>query len=219
MTAAPPVAVDLVADFVCPWCWLGWRNWVKAQKLAPEIRAETTWRPHELDPTVPKQGKPYKDYMRARFAGADADRYKQMREYLEAAAPEAGIAFRFDEIEIRPNTLAAHRLMRWARGQGAETADAVAEGLFAAYFRDLKDIGDAQILAQIGGAAGMDPGVIADLLATDRDEKDVRDEIAFFRRLGVTGVPTYIFGGRFAVPGAAAPDALAEALKEATAKD
>ena len=219
MNADAGLQVDLVVDFVCPWCWLGHRYWQKARKLMPEISTETVFRPHELDPSIPPDGLPYKAYMQAKFAGANADRWQQMREHLEAAAPEAGIEFRFGEIEHRPSTVNAHRLIRWARGQDNALAETVAESLFSAYFRELKDIGDPAVLIEIGKAAGMDTSILADLFSTDRDIDAVRDEAAFFARLGVNGVPTFILNGKFAVPGAVPPDTLVEAAKEALEDD
>ncbi|WP_394694028.1 DsbA family oxidoreductase [Hyphobacterium sp.] len=210
-----PVRIDLVADFVCPWCWLGWRNWMAAKKLAPDIRSEVTWRPYELDPTLPEEGAPYRDYMKAKFSGQNAEHWKAMRTHLEAAAPGAGIDFRFDSITRRPSTLNAHRVIRWARGQSAKKADAVAEGLFAAFFRDGRDIGDASVLTDITADAGLEREIVADLLASDRDKADVREEANFFRQLGATGVPSFIFEGQFAVPGAAEPQVLADALRQA----
>lgn len=212
-----PVRIDLVADFVCPWCWLGWRNWLAAKKLAPDIKTEVTWRPHELDPTLPEDGAPYRDYMKAKFSGENADRWKQMRTHLEAAGPGVGIDFRFDRIETRPSTVNAHRLMRWARGQSEKKANAVAEGLFAAFFHDGADIGATEVLLAIASDAGLKTDIVADLLATDRDKAEVREEAIFYHQLGVTGVPTFIFEGQFAVPGAADPDVLANALREAAA--
>ena len=106
--------------------------------------------------------------------------------------------------------------MRWARGQDAAIADAVADRLFEAYFKSLENIGDPAVLQRIGAEAGMDETVLADLLPGDRDAAAVRDEAGFFRKLGVTGVPTFIFNGQLALPGAAAPETLAEALREAT---
>ena len=210
-----PVRIDLVADFVCPWCWLGWRNWLAAKKLAPDIKTEVTWRPYELDPSIPDEGAPYRDYMKDKFSGENAERWKAMRTHLEAAGPGAGIDFRFDAIIHRPNTINAHRLIRWARGQSAKKADAVAEGLFAAFFRDGKDIGDSGVLTDIAVEAGLEGAIITDLLSTDRDKEDVRQEGDFFRQLGVTGVPSFIFEGQFAVPGAVEPAVLADALQRA----
>ena len=209
------VRIDLVSDFVCPWCWLGWRNWIAAKKLAPDIKTEVSWRPYELDPSLPEEGAPYRDYMKAKFSGENEDRWKAMRTHLEVAGPGAGIDFRFDAIKHRPNTLNAHRLIRWARGQSIKKADAVAEGLFAAFFTAGKDIVDPIILTKIAVDAGLDGAIIADLLATDRDKEEVQSEANFFRQLGVTGVPCFIFEGQFAVPGAAEPAVLADALRQA----
>jgi predicted DsbA family dithiol-disulfide isomerase len=207
------VTVDLISDLVCPWCWLGKRNWDAAQKLVPDLKVETLWRPFQLDPTLPREGSPYRDYMKVKFAGESAARWAQMREHLEAAAPEAGIEFKFDDIPVRPNTLNAHRLMRWAAGQNLQSR--MAEALFRAFFTESRDIGSVEILVKIAGTVGLDTSVIQDLLASDRDEKAVWEEEVFYRKLGISGVPTYIFNGQFAVSGAQSPQTLADALREA----
>lgn len=207
------VTVDLVSDVVCPWCWLGLRYWDRARKLVPETPTETVLRPFQLDPDVPREGVDYRTYMAKKFSGGTSDRWKMMREHLEAAAPQVGIAFRFDEIKVRPNTLDAHRVIRWAQGQ--DLGETVADALFKAFFDDLRDISNKTELAEIAGEAGLDKKLVAELLATSRDEAEVLREERFYRGLGVTGVPCYIFNGSFAVSGAESPDVLAEAIKEA----
>lgn len=210
---AHSVTVDILADLVCPWCWLGKRHWDRAVDAVPEAQVETFWRPFQLDPAIARDGVDYAAYMKTKFSGEDAPRWKQMREHLETAAPAAGIEFRFDAIARRPNTLDAHRLMRWARGQDA--APAMAEALFKAFFQDSRDIGDRETLTAIAGEAGLDPATVRDLLATGRDEKAVWEEELFYRKLGVSGVPTYIFNGHFAVSGAQEPAVLADAIRQA----
>lgn len=213
-----PVSVDIVADFVCPWCWLGKRNWDQAVVQTKGIKIETIWRPYQLDPTLPREGRPYREYMKSKFSGEEAaGRWKQMREFLEAAAPAAGIEFRFDDLQVRPNTLNAHRLMRWAAGQGL--ADAAGEAIFAAFFQECRDIGDPAVLTEIAVEVGLERDIIANLLAGDKDAKDVWEEEMFYRKLGVSGVPTYIFNGRFAVSGAQEPAVLADAIREASKTD
>ena len=208
------VTVDIVSDLVCPWCWLGKRYWDEARKLTSDIKVDTTWRPFQLDPTLAREGRPYKDYMREKFSGAEASgRWKAMRDHLEQAGPAVGIDFRFDDIAMRPNTLNAHRLMRWAGGQ--DRTDAMAEALFSAFFKAGRDIGDTDTLIELAADAGLERDVTADLLATDRDGKGVWDEELFYRKLGVSGVPTYIFNGRFAVSGAQEPAVLADAIRQA----
>lgn len=208
------VRIDIVSDVVCPWCWLGKKRLEAAVHRAGG-GAELIWRPYELDPTLPEDGVPYRGYMRAKFGDGPDDRFRVMREHLEEAAPAAGIEFRFDDIPMRPSTLNAHRLIRWAQGQGKGAV--ASEALFRAFFAELRDIGDKGVLAEIAGEIGLDAKIVADLLATDRDKIAVREEETYFRSLGVSGVPTFIFDGRFAVSGAQEPKTLVELIEKARA--
>lgn len=209
-----PVNVDLVLDPVCPWCWLGHRYWRSAQALVPHIAVETVLRPFQLDGSIPKAGVPYQAYMKARIGEDAQGRVKAMRAHLEAAGPEAGIVFNFDEITIRPNTMDAHRLIRWAQGQGK--GEEAAEAIFKAYFEERRDIGAAAELVAIAEAIGLDSDVVRDLLGTNRDVAELEREERFYRSLGVAGVPCFIFNGAFAVSGAEAPEVLADAIVKAS---
>ncbi len=204
--------VDIVSDIVCPWCWLGFRYFQKAVEQST-LEVKLTWRPYMLDPSVPQGGVPYRKYMTTKFGDGPSDRFKAMREALELAAPGAGINFRFGDIPMRPNTLDAHRVMRWAEGQDAATQ--TAEALFKAFFDDLEDIGDPAVLSRIAGGVGLDQTLISDLLAGDDDCAAVEEEITFFQRLGVTGVPCFIYAGQFAVQGAQPPETHLAAIEKA----
>ena len=207
-----PIQVDIVSDIVCPWCWLGSRYFQMAAKKSGR-KIELTWRPYMLDPTVPEGGVPYKDYMKKKFGDTPSNRWTEMRKALEQAAPEAGIEFKFGQIPMRPNTLNAHRLMKWAQGQGK--GDMAADALFRACFADLKDIGDKDVLANIAGDIEMDAEIVSDLLDSDRDKQAVEEEIDFFRQLGVSGVPTFIYNGQFAIQGAQPVDSHRAAIEKA----
>lgn len=207
-----PIQVDLVSDFVCPWCWLGYKQFAQAAKGA-KPQPTLTYRPYMLDPTVPEAGQDYREYMSAKFGADSKDRLKESRERLEEAGKAFGIAFNFSAITRRPNSLNAHRLLKWAQGQDA--GDAVAEAIFRAFHEDGKDIGDINVLVTIANDAGLDGGLIRDLLARDDDKLEIQQEIMFFRGLGISGVPTFIYNGQFAVQGAQDPDKHKRAFKEA----
>lgn len=207
------VSVDIVSDIVCPWCWLGLRYWDQARALVPEIQTETLYRPFQLDGAIPPGGVAYKDYMKKKFGDGPNDRFKMMREHLEQAGPAAGITFRFSGIPMRPNTLNAHRVIRWAQGQ--DLGEAASERLHKAFFDDHLDIGDLAVLTQLSGEIGLDADIVASLLHSDQDSQAVLDEEQFYRRLGVQGVPCFIFNGQFAVSGAEAPEVLADAIRQA----
>lgn len=166
-----------------------------------------------LDPSVPEGGLPYRDYMKQKFGDGPSNRFKQMRKHLEQNGPANGIAFKFDDIPMRPNTLDAHRLLKWAQGQ--DKGNAASEALFQAYFTELKDVGDKQVLSQIAQSIGMDAELVSDLLAKEDDKNAVREEIMFFRNLGVNAVPTFIYNGQFAVQGAQPPEAHLQAIQKA----
>jgi len=51
------LTVEMVSDLVCPWCWLGLRRLKEAMALAPDVEFDLYFRPFELDPTMPPEGK------------------------------------------------------------------------------------------------------------------------------------------------------------------
>ncbi len=207
-----PIEVDMVSDFVCPWCWLGYKQFLQAaDKTKP--RPNLAFRPYMLDATVPEEGADYREYMKAKFGDTPDNRFNAMKEHLIAAGPDAGIAFDFKAITRRPNTLNAHRLMRWAQGQ--DLGLDCAEHLFRAYMENGEDIGNTDILCRIASDIGMDADLVRDLLSGDKDKVDIQNEILFFRGLGVTGVPFFIYSGQMAVQGAQPPEAHRKALTEA----
>ncbi len=206
------IQVDIVSDIVCPWCWLGVRYFQKAAKQSKHD-VNLTWRPYMLDPDVPEGGTPYRDYMKAKFGEGPSDRFKAMREALEAQGPTVGIDFKFGDIPMRPNTLNAHRLLKWAQGQGL--GDDASDALFRTFFTDLKDVGDHGVLKEIAAEIGMDADLVAELLSKDEDKNAVREEILFFRNLGVNGVPCFIYNGQFAVQGAQPVETHLKAMEQA----
>jgi len=211
-TPKQTIQVDIVSDIVCPWCWLGVRYFQKAAKQS-KYDVNLTWRPYMLDPAVPEEGTPYSAYMKQKFGNGPRNRFKAMRESLEAQGPTLGIDFKFDDIPMRPNTLNAHRLLKWAQGQ--DLGDAASDALFRTFFTDLKDVGDHAILKEIAEEIGLDAELVEELLMKEDDKNTVREEIMYFRNLGVNGVPCFIYNGQFAVQGAQPAEAHLKALEQA----
>ena len=149
--------------------------------------------------------------MRAKFG--DTSRLKSVHDRLVALGSEVGINFDFEAIRRSPNTLDAHRVIRWAADAGVQ--DAVVEGLFSAYFEQGRDIGDPEVLADVAGKAGMDAEALKRRLASPDEIDDVQAEIEQAQRVGVSGVPFFIFANRLAVSGAQSVDVLQQAMAEA----
>jgi predicted DsbA family dithiol-disulfide isomerase len=206
-----PLTIDVVSDVVCPWCYLGKK---RLERALAEEQGETIvvhWRPYQLDPSIPKEGVERRAYMINKF-GNDG-RIEAAHERLRALGAEEGIAFAFDKIARAPNTLDAHRLIRWAFVTGAQ--DKVVDRLFKLYFEEGRDIGERALLIETAEQCGMDREIVEKLFADGADEDEVRAEIAEAQRLGVTGVPFFIFAQRFGVPGAQSADVLTTAIDRA----
>ena len=204
-----PMEVDVISDVMCPWCFIGKRRLERAAEMVDgEFDLVVSWRPFQLDATLPPGGKDRQSYRSEKFGGPE--RARAIYAQIEAAGAGEGIDFNFDAIAVSPNTLDAHRLIRWAGAEGTATQGAVVEQLFARFFLHGENIGDVAVLAEAADEAGMDGAAVRADLATDRDVDAVRaDEI------GVTGVPCLIFDRRIAVTGAHEPETLVTAMRQA----
>ncbi|MBK1623464.1 DsbA family oxidoreductase [Afifella marina] len=212
LPATDRLSVDVISDVMCPWCFIGKRRLEKAASQS-EIPLDIRWRPYQLDPTLPPEGKDRSLYLAEKFGSAE--RARSLYVDVRAAGAQEAIPFDFDAIEVSPNTLDAHRLIRWSASAGVQ--DAIVEALFNAYFIEGRRLNEPETLTEIAAKAGMDPDVIAELLASGADRDLVEEEIALARQMGVSGVPTFIVGNRYVVVGAQAPDVLVEAFNAALA--
>jgi predicted DsbA family dithiol-disulfide isomerase len=205
-----PIVIDVVSDVVCPWCYLGKKRLEKA--IAGQSEPVVVhWRPYQLDPAIPESGLDRGAHMKNRFG--DDGRLESAHQRLRALGAPVGIAFAFESIKRAPNTLDAHRLIRWASVTGAQ--DVVVSRLFQLLFEQGGDIGDRKMLHDVAGESGMDVEMVEKLFNDGADVEEVRAEIEQAQKLGVTGVPFFIFAQRFGVPGAQEVEVLESAIAQA----
>lgn len=207
------IAIDVVSDVVCPWCYMGSKRLEAALQSLPDVSADVRWRPFQLDPTIPEGGTERKAYMIGKFGSQErvADAHANLSELGKAE----GIAFDFEAIKVAPNTLDAHRVIRWASQAGPGVQSAVVQRLFSLFFEQGVDIGDRQVLIDAAGASGMDQSIVEALLPTDADKANVGKEIETAGQLGIRGVPCFIIDGKYAVMGAQSAEVLADAIRKA----
>ncbi|WP_420392698.1 DsbA family oxidoreductase [Acuticoccus sp.] len=212
--ALEPVNVDVVSDVMCPWCYIGKRRLEAALAKLDDVDVRVVWRPFQLDPTLPADGKDRAQYLSEKFGGPD--RAAQIYERVSAEGAREDIPFAFDRITRSPNTLDAHRLIRWAALEGVQ--DAMVERLFRLYFIEGADLTDRAVLVDAARDAGMDGAVAERLLSSDADLAETEAEIVHAQAIGVTGVPCFILDNTYAVAGAQPAHVLETAIRRAAAE-
>ncbi|MEH1099440.1 DsbA family oxidoreductase [Micromonospora sp. CPCC 205561] len=205
--------IEIYADVVCPWCYIGKRRLEQALK-SYDGEVTVRYRPFQLDPSPVPQPRPLVDAMAARFGGPE--RVRQMFGHVTEVAAQLGLKLDFDRA-LAANTFDAHRLVSWAteRGRAAETVDA----LYRAHFTDGVDVGSRDALAALAAEAGLDAPEARRFLDSDELVAELSDELATARQIGVTSVPTFVLAGRYAVTGAQEPETLLAALAEADRRE
>ena len=213
------LTIDVVSDVVCPWCYIGKRRLeaalAKLRESDPELPVEVRWHPFQLNPDMPREGMPRREYLERKFGGPD--RAREIYARVSAAGRSVDIPFAFDAIERQPNTLAAHRLVAWAQSRREGDPDKLVEALFRAYFVDGRYVGDRDELVALAADAGYDADDARRFLESDELADVVAEADRRSRQMGISGVPFFIFGGKTALSGAQEPAVLLEAINQARA--
>ena len=207
------LAIDIISDVVCPWCFIGKRRLEAALELyrgRGGAEPKLTWHPFQLNPDMPPEGVDRDQYVRRKFG---AERAAQVYGRITAAGGEVGILFDFTKVTRQPNTLAAHSLIALAIDAGKQ--DAVVEAFFRAFFLEGRDLTSAETLAEVAVGAGLDAGDVKAFLGSANARAHVEAEDKQARQIGIEGVPFFIFNKRIAVSGAQEPGVLLEAMLEA----
>jgi predicted DsbA family dithiol-disulfide isomerase len=199
------VDIQVWADVVCPWCYLGKRRLEVALAEHPG-EVTVTYRAFQLDGTPVPAPLPIKQVMAAKFGNAD-----QMLAHVTSIAAAEGITIDYDRA-IAANTFDAHRLIAWAASQGRQ-ADML-DALQQAHFAEGVDVGSRRALAGVAGSIGLDPAAAAAYLDTDAGTSAVETDLTEARELGISSVPFFVVDGKYAIQGAQDSATILTALEE-----
>lgn len=206
------LAVDVISDVICPWCYIGKRRLEMAiTELGGQHHVRVRWHPFQLNPSMPKEGISRKEYRIKKFGSLE--RSAELDANVIAAGEAEGIRFAFDKMERTPNTVDAHRLVWLADEHGCQ--DAVVEALFRAYFSDGSDIGSQQTLIELGAESGLDRQATETMLNGDGGMHAIGMGQELSQQHNVTGVPFFIINNAIALSGAQEPETFVAAFKQA----
>jgi predicted DsbA family dithiol-disulfide isomerase len=208
---AMTLAIDMVSDVVCPWCYIGKHRLEKAIALRPDVATEVRFRPYFLNPWVPREGMSRDKYLTSKFGSPE--RYRAIAQRVAGAAASEGLRYAPDKIARQPNTLDCHRLIFWAAEVG--NAARMKQRLMELYFAEGADLSDRDVLSEAAVGCGLDGERVRDRLAGNADIARIEQEANSAKEAGIDGVPCFILGGAIAVQGAQSPEHLAQAIDHA----
>ncbi|QPM89565.1 DsbA family oxidoreductase [Pseudooceanicola algae] len=202
------VKLDIISDPVCPWCYVGKSLLDRALAQRPGHPFVIEWHPFELSPDIPREGMDRVAFLEMKFGPGGGNSHSGAVDL----ATSQGIEMNYDQVTRRPHTLDAHRLIHWAGIEKCQSE--VVDGIFNAYWREGRDIGKREVLADIADAAGMDAALVMRLFESPADEEDIRKREAHSNEMGVTSVPTFVVAQKHAVPGAQPIDLWLQVIDE-----
>ena len=204
--------LEIVSDAICPWCYIGKRRLEAALgEIGQSIPFDVLWQPFELNPDMPGGGIDRRVYRSAKFGSWEES--QRLDAQVEAAGAEAGLDFHHELIEKTPNTLSSHVLMHLVRDVGRQFE--MAEAIFAAYFTEGRDVGDAKVLADLATQCGVDRTKAEAALANQELRRSIKARATAFRQGGVSGVPTVMLNRFIVFTGAQKPSFMVDALHRA----
>lgn len=201
--------IEIFSDVVCPWCYIGKRRLDTVLQSSAGDDVDVLWRPYQLYPGLPEGGLLREAFLLARNPGAeDVDALRaRIPSRIRSEAQEVGLEFDFAAMEYVPNTRLAHRVLDSA-GTQPNVQHELAEVLFRYYFCDGRHVGDPEVLVEAAVEAGMDEQSVRNLLAGDDGVAELDRQLARGIELGVSGVPCFLLGGAFMLPGAQTTDVM-----------
>lgn len=213
--ASAPLELELFADVVCPWCYIGHTRLLRALAAPGAPAARVRWRAFELQPSLPPEGVEARPFYERKFGGKA--RVDAIFARTTEVARGDGLTLRFELMKRAPNSRLAHRAILLLQEDGAR--DAAATACFRGHFEDGADIGDLDALVALLGRHGV-PGDLAALrerLVAGAAREEVLADEREAAQLGVDGVPFFVANRRLALSGAQPPEVLRAFLAEAGA--
>ncbi|MBK5250349.1 MAG: DsbA family oxidoreductase [Actinomycetales bacterium] len=209
------ITVDVWSDIACPWCYIGKRKFEEGAG-AFDGDVEVRYHSYELAPDTPVDFDGSEIDFLATHKGMPAEQVRQMLDRMTVTAAEVGLAYDFDALR-HTNTLRAHQVLHYAKARGKQLE--LLERLFRAHFEQGRHLGRDDELADLASDVGLDRADVLRSLVSGEYAGDVEADIAQARELGISGVPFFVFNGKYGVSGAQSPQTFAQVLTQVAAED
>ena len=207
--------IDFFFDTICPWCYIGKRRLEQALAERKDQNIKVNLHSFLLNPDFPPSGIDQNTYLSSKF-GSES-RIRRVYGNITDVGLSVDIGFNFNTIRHTPNSIDTHRLVHFAGAEGK--SEIALDAFFENYFVEGKNIGDLNVLMAIANSIGLDTHAFAAHLESSEGIAEIYDANARAHRLGVNGVPSYVFNGILVISGAQETNVLARMLDAASATD
>jgi predicted DsbA family dithiol-disulfide isomerase len=190
--------IDVIFDTICPWCFIGKRRLDLLLDQQQYSNFEIIWHTYFLNPGMPLEGMDYEEYMQDKLG--ENFKIDNLNNTINETAKDLNLKFEFSRIKRAPNSLDSHRMVKLANriNQGAEMLDS----LYQNYFMMGRDIGNRSVLIDIATELGYDNNEVRKYLYSKKDTLESFTQNQRTLRLGINGIPAFIFDEKFSISGA-----------------
>ena len=201
--------IKVFADTICGWCYIGHSRLLKALSSFKDVSFDLEHGPFQLNPEMPKKGISRLDYLKFKFGSKEAA--KPMYDSMIAEALKENLKFNIDKIQITPNTSLSHILTKLAFSK--KIGHQVISKIYNSYFSKGANIGDADILIEIGKSQNMSEKEIIDSFSSEEESNNINRSDVVARGIGINGVPFFEINNKTYISGVQSTANLIEAIK------
>ena len=184
--------INVFADTICGWCFIGHTNLNEALKKFPNLKFDVHHTPFQLNPDMPTEGISRDKYLEIKFGGKNFA--TPVYENMKLKAKESGMNFNLDKIKKTPNTILSHLLINLSKQFNLQNE--IIEKIYKSYFIDGLDIGDVKILTNIAKENNIPENVFTNFI-NDRNTENINSKILIAKEKGINGVPFFEIGKDF----------------------
>ena len=202
----------MFSDTICGWCYIGKKRLDEALQRLNLPDSCVTHLPFQLNPQMPSEGMSRIEYVKTKFGSIE--NAKPMYDNMIIQGEQEDLEIKLDKIKVTPNTVKSHLLIDLSREHNKEHE--VVNELFHLYFTKAKDIGDEEILINLGKKYGLEEKKIKDCFSSEMNIKKINEMDVAAKKMGITGVPFFVFNDKNSLSGAQPVENLIEAIQQSS---
>ena len=202
--------IKMFSDTICGWCYIGKERLKQALREVGGNGIKVTNLPFQLNPDMPMEGMDRIQYIKKKFGSIE--NAKPMYDNMILQGQQENLEIKLDKIKKTPNTVKSHLLIDYAKLNKVENE--VMDSIFESYFFKAKDIGDENVLLEIGKKHDLDIKGLEKFITQKENLQKIDKLDTIAKQMGISGVPFYIFNDKISISGAETVENLTQAINK-----